>query len=297
MRKRQHDVKFVIYQALYLVVIALITIKGAEIDLTKVERAGASDSLRVALEQRQRYNDSLAAEIAKQEALAQEIQRRLAQKQAEDERIKREMERLQKSAKDLPLSVTQTYIQHTWNLAKNSGTVPVEIYDPKDRSKPIAVIGPGEERRFDLGGQTEVIARFGGKEQTIPVAPNRPPNIRIEKVTTKMEGARIKLAELQAVSCFKITIEDERPDQLKVSFSGPVTASGPTKDSRGNLIYFVTPSVARTEEAFQSWIDRHGDAREADGRYKVNFFLNISDTRTGENFPSTGGSIYFTDFK
>lgn len=297
MRKRQHDVKFIIYQALYLVVIALITIKGAEIDLTKVEKAGASDSLRVVLEQRQRYNDSLAAEIAKQEAAARKIQEELARKQAEDERIRQEMERLKKGAKDLPLSVTQTYIQHTWNLAKNSGSVPVEIYDPKDRSHPIVVIAPGEEKRFDLGGQTEVIAKFGNREQAIPVAPNMPPTIRIEKVTTKMEGSRIKLYELQQISCFKITIEDDRPDQLKVSFSGPVTATGPTKDSRGNLIYFVTPSIARTEEAFQAWVERHGDAREADGRYKVNFFLNVSDSRTGEKFPPTGGSIYFTDFK
>jgi len=297
MRKRQHDVKFVIYQALYLVVIALITIKGAEIDLTKVERAGASDSLRVALEERKRYNDSLAAEIAKQEEAARRIQEELARKQAEDERIKREIERLQKAAKDLPLSVTQTYIQYTWNLAKNSGSVPVEIYDPKDRSKPIAVILPGEEKRFDLEGQTEVIAKFGGQEQSIPVAPNKPPAVRIEKVTTKMEGSRIRLAELQSVSCFKVTIEDERPDQLKVLFSGPVTAAGPTKDSRGNLIYFITPNIARIEDAFQSWIDKHGDAREADGRYKANFFINISDSRTGEKFPPTGGSIYFTDFK
>lgn len=297
MRKRQHDVKFVIYQALYLVVISLITIKGAEIDLTKVEKAGASDSLRVALEQRQRYNDSLAAEIAKQEEAARRIQEELARKQAEDERIRQEMERLRKGSKDLPLSVTQAYIQYTWNTAKNSGTVPVEIYDPKDRSKPIAVIGPGEEKRFDLGGQTEVIAKFGMKEQAIPVAPNKPPVIRIEKVTTKMEGSRIRLAELQAVSCFKVTIEDERPDQLKASFTGPVTATGPTRDSRGNLIYFVTPSIARTEEAFQAWVDKHGDAREADGRYKVNFFLNVSDSRTGEKFPPTGGSVYFTDFK
>lgn len=278
-------------------VIALITIKGAEIDLTRVERAGASDSLRVALEERQRYNDSLAAEIAKQEEAARRIQEELARKQAEDERIRQEMERLRKGSKDLPLAVSQTYIQYTWNLAKNSGSVPVEIYDPSDRSKPIVVIGPGEEKRFDLAGQTEVIAKFGGKEQAIPVAPNKPPNIRIEKVTTKMEGSRIKLYELQQVSCFKITIEDERPEQLKVSFSGPVSAAGPTRDSRGNLIYFVSPSIARTEEAFQSWVDRHGDAREADGRYKVNFFLNVSDSRTGEKFPPTGGSIYFTDFK
>lgn len=297
MRKRQHDVKFVIYQALYLVVISLITIKGADIDLTKVEKVGASDSLRVALEERQRYNDSLAAEISKQEELSRKIQEALAKKSAEEDRIRQEMERLRKGSKDLPLSVTQAYIQHTWNLARNSGTVPVEIFDPKDRSKPIAVIPPGQEKRFDLGGQTEVIARFGSKEQAIPVAPNKPPAIRIEKITTKMEGSRIKLAELQQVSCFKITIEDERPDQLKTSFTGPVTAAGPTRDSRGSLIFFVTPNIARTEEAFQAWVDRHGDAREADSRYKVNFFLNVSDSRTGEKFPPVGGSVYFTDFK
>ena len=297
MRKRQHDVKFIIYQALYLVVICLITIKGAEIDLSKVESAGASDSLRVALEQRKRYNDSLAAEIAKQEEAARKIQEDLARRMAEEERIQREMERLKKASKDLPLSVTQTYIQYTWNLAKNSGTVPVEIYDPKDRSRPIAVINPGEERKFDLEGQTEVIAKFGMKETSIPVAPNKPPAIRIEKITTKMEGSKIHLAELQAISCYKVTVEDDRPDQLKVSFTGPISATGPTRDTKGNLIYFVSPNLARTDEALTSWIDKHGDSREADGRYKVNFFLTVTDSRTGEKFGPTGGAYYFTDFK
>lgn len=44
----------------------------------------------------------------------------------------------------MPISNKQIFIQHSWNVASNTGSVPVEIYDPRDRSKPIVVIPAGQ---------------------------------------------------------------------------------------------------------------------------------------------------------
>lgn len=295
MRKRQHDVKFIIYQALYLIVISLITLKGADLDLARVESAAVSDSLKTDLELKRKYTDSLAAEFARQVELQrqqEELQRQI------EAQMRARMEKLKSEATDeAPLAVSIGYIQYTWNMARNSGKGPVEIYDPENRSRPLAIIKPGEEKKFDLEGQTEIIVKFGTKEQKIPVLKNKPPIIRIEKITTKMEGSKIYLYELQQISCFRVFIEDERTDQLNISFSGPITATGPKNDSRGNLIYFVSPNLARNEDALDDWTDKHGDAREADGRYKVNFFINITDARTKEKFSPTGSAFYFTDYK
>ena len=63
-----------------------------------------------------------------------------------------------------------------------------------------------------------------------------PPEIKIERTTTKMNNNDIYVAELQRINSFKVTISDPRPDQLKITPSGPVTITGPIKDKKGNLV-------------------------------------------------------------
>ncbi|RKY91598.1 MAG: hypothetical protein DRQ01_07460, partial [Ignavibacteriae bacterium] len=297
---------------LYIFVITVLALKGADLDLRRValeeETVDISikDSLAAIL-------DSLYAlgidfsinidpkvldeNIEMRDKLA-ELNRKLEivkdyvppTEEEEPEEIVEEQIKLQ-----LPISLKQTFIQHTWNKAKNSGTVPTNIYDPKDLNTPIVTIPPGEEKTFDLTDQTEVVIQFGSQQERIKVIPNKPPEINIERVTTKMNASDIYVRDLQRITAFTVTIVDARPNQLKVSFSGPISVSGPKKNQKGNSVYNVSLRIASTEARYDDWIDKNGHLQEADGRYKANFFFTVIDERTNDRV-QVGDSFFFTDF-
>ncbi|MCX8105710.1 MAG: hypothetical protein N3D80_07575 [Ignavibacterium album] len=313
MINKNRDSKFVIYQVLYIFVITVLALKGADLDLR-----------RVALEEEtvdKKVRDSLVTLIDSLYALGlkfdikidenlpvenEELKRKLASLNQRLQEVQTKLQELpppeeekpvveEQTLMPLPISSKQTFIQHTWNVASNSGSVPVEIYDPRDRSKPIVVIPAGQERKFDLTDQTEVVVKFGSQEDRIKVIPNKPPEIKIEKVTTKMNARDIYVQELQRISVFKVTVIDNRPEQLKITWNGPISVTGPIKDSNGNLIYNVSLKIASTSSAFDDWLDKNGNLRESDGRYKVNFFFTAVDERTKDRV-QVGDSFFFTDF-
>jgi hypothetical protein len=312
MIKRERDSKFVIYQVLYIFVITVLALKGADLDLRRVALedetvdVSVKDSLLAILDSLYALgidfsikidpkvldeNEEMREQLAKLEQKLEKVKDYVPPPEEKlEEEIKEEQTKLQ-----LPISLKQTFIQHTWNKARNSGTVPTYIYDPRDRSKPIVAIPPGQEKQFDLTDQSEVIVAFGTQEEKIRVIPNKPPEINIQRVTTKMNASDIYVRELQRITAFTVTIVDSRPNQLKVTYSGPISVSGPQKDSDGNDVYNVSLRVAATENQFDDWVERNEQLREADGRYKANFFFTVVDERTKDRV-QVGDSFFFTEF-
>lgn len=309
---KNRDSKFVIYQVLYIFVITVLALKGADLDLR-----------RVALEEEtvnKQVRDSLIAVLDSLYALGIDFSIKIDPNVVvENEKMKEQLAALNKRLEVLkdyvppappeepkeeikeqtllqsPIAVKQTFIQHTWNIARNTGNVKATIYDSRNLNSPLAVVPAGQEKKFDLTNQTEVIIKFGTQEDRIKVLPNKAPEVKIERVTTKMNASEIYLQELQRISVFKVTIIDQRPDQLKVSWTGPISVTGPTKDSNGNLVYNVSPKIATTVSAFDNWLDKNGNLREPDGRYKVNFFCTVVDERSKDRV-QVGDSFFFTDF-
>jgi hypothetical protein len=313
---KNRDAKFVIYQVLYIFLITILALKGAELDLRRVAleeetvNVDVRDSLVAILdslyslgidfsiqidpnviEENVELKDQLAS-LNKRVLDLKEQVKEIPPPPPEEkpEEISEEQTKLQS-----PISLKQTFIQNTWNIAKNSGSVPTVILDPADRNKPIVTIPPGQEKRFDLQDQTEVIIKFGSQEERIKVIPNRPPEVDIELVTTKMNRSDIYVKELQRITAFTVRIIDSRPEQLKVTYSGPISVNGPQKDNKGNLVYNVSLKLAATETQYDEWLDRNGDLQESDGRYKANFFFTVVDERTKDRV-QVGDSFYFTDF-
>ncbi len=312
MINRNRDSKFVIYQVLYIFIITILAMKGAELDLRKVALKEETVDISV--------KDSLAAILDSLYALGidfsikidpkvldenEEMRERLTELNRKLEAIKdfvpppeeKEPEEIvdEQTKLQSPISLKQTFIQNTWNIAKNSGTVPTIIIDPDNPNVPIVTIPPGTEKRFDLQDQTEVIIKFGTQEERIKVIPNRLPEVNIKLVTTKMSHSDIYVKELQRITAFTVKIIDIRPEQLKVTFSGPISVIGPQKDSKGNLVYNVSLRIAANETQYDEWLERHGDLQEADGRYKANFFFIVVDERTKDRV-QVGDSFFFTDF-
>jgi len=312
MTKKEHDSKFVIYQVLYIFVITVLALKGANLDLRRVAleeetvQVSVRDSLMAVLDSLYSLGIDFSIKIDPNVVVEnEEMKKQLAEmnrkleavkdyvpppKEKPKEEIKEEQSKLQ-----LPISLKQTFIQNTWNMAKNSGNVPTTLYDPRDRSKPIVVIPPGKEVKFDLTDQTEVIVAFGTQEERVKVIPNKPPEIKIERVTTKMNAQDIYVQELQRITAFTVTIIDVRPEQLKISYSGPISVSGPQKDAKGNMVYNVSLRIAANENQYDDWVDKNESLREADGRYKANFFFIVVDEKTKDRV-QVGDSFFFTDF-
>ena len=313
MSRKERDSKFVIYQVLYIFVITVLALKGADLDLRRValedetvdisikdSLASILDSLYAlgidfsikidpkVLDENVEMRDQLAELNRKLEAVKDYVPP--PEEKESEEEIVEEQIKLQ-----LPISLKQTFIQHTWNKAKNSGSVPTNIYDPKDLNTPLVTIPAGEEKTFDLTDQNEVVIKFGTQQERIKVIPNKPPEINIERVTTKMNASDIYVRELQRITAFTVTIVDARPNQLKVSYSGPISVSGPQKDSKGNSVYNVSLRIGSTEARYDDWIDKNGHLQEADGRYKANFFFTAIDERTNDRV-QVGDSFFFTDF-
>ena len=314
MIRRERDSKFVIYQVLYIFVITVLALKGADLDLRKVTleaetvQVSVRDSLVAVLDSLYALGIDFSIKIDPNVVVEnEEMRQQLAEMNRKLEAVKdyvpppkeqiipKDEPKEVQTKMQIPISLKQIFIQNTWNTAQNSGTVPATIYDPRDRSKPIAVIPPGKETKFDLTDQTEVVVAFGSQEEKVKVVPNKPPEIRIERVTTKMNAQDIYVQELQRITAFTVTIIDSRPEQLKVSYSGPISVSGPQKDASGNMVYNVSLRVASNENQFDDWVDKNESLREADGRYKANFFFIVVDERTKDRV-QVGDSFFFTDF-
>jgi hypothetical protein len=309
MINRNRDSKFVIYQVLYIFIITILALKGAELDLRRV--ALKEETVDVSV------RDSLVAILDSLYSLGIDFSIQIDPKVlVENEQMKDQLTSLNKRVQDLkkqvkeqppeeiveeqtklqsPISLKQTFIQNTWNIATNNGSVNTTILDPDNRSNPIAEIPPGQQKKFDLQDQTEVIIKFGSQEETVKVLPNLPPEVNIERVTTKMNASDIYVQELQRITAFTVTIVDERTDQLKVTYSGPISVNGPQTNSKGDLVYNVTLRLAANEKQYDDWIDRNGDLQEADGRYKANFFFTVVDERTKDRV-QVGDSFFFTDY-
>jgi hypothetical protein len=310
MVKKERDAKFIIYQVLYIFVITVLALKGADLNLREVVSKDSTvdksvrDSLVVLIDslyaQGSKFeinvhpdvrieNKELREKLASLNKKLQKIKIPEKNKEVAD-KIPNEQTKLQS-----PISISQVLYQDTWNIVKNNGNVEAAVYDPSNMQKAIAVIKPGEQKKFDLSDQQEVILKFGSQEETIKTTPRKPPEVKIEKVTTKMVGSDIYVKDLQRITVFTVTILDNRPDQLKVSYTGPISVTGPIKDNDGNMVYNVSLNIASTESRFNDWLDKYGDLQDANGRYKANFFFTVVDKKANHRV-QVGDTFYFTDF-
>jgi len=312
MIRRERDSKFVIYQVLYIFVITVLALKGADLDLRRVAledetvQVSVRDSLMAVLDSLYALGIDFSIKIDPNVVVEnEEMRKQLAEMNRKLDAVKdyvpppkeeqpKELPKEEQLKMQLPISLKQTFIQYTWNTAKNSGTVPTTILDPRDR-KQLVVIPPGQEMKFDLTDQDEVIVAFGSQEERVKVITNKPPEIKIERVTTKMNSRTIYVQELQRITAFTVTIIDNRPEQLKISYNGPISVNGPQTDANGNMVYNVSLKLAANENQFDDWTDKNEQLRESDGRYKANFFFTVVDDRTKDRV-QVGDSFFFTDF-
>ena len=294
--KEKKDVKFIIYQMLYVFVICVIALKGANLDLEEViskenvvEREYA-DSLKSFL-------DSILAL-----GLVPEITFDTTRKFENVDDLKKQLSelRLQVSVmkpstfvaptlrpddpeiekedpeEDLqniePLKV-QTLTQYTENSITNRGSESMTIVGSDGST--LANIPPGGSRSFVLGGQTSVTYKKGNQSKTVTTKKNQAPKISLQSLAPS--GEDVSVRKIQSTTGYRVTISDDFPGQLDVNFSGPVSVK-----QSGPLTYDVTLNFLGSKGAF----DRYTESR--DEPYTVGFRVTIKDRIAGHSLQRSG---------
>jgi hypothetical protein len=293
------DVKFIIYQVLYIFVVCVIALKGANLDLSevlskdKVVEKTYADSLK-------RYIDSLLAlglvpriEIDTTVRSLAELQQKLQILRTQiasvsvtttspqitpDIKVEQEKPKDQVEIKEEPNVspvVAQTLQQFRANTVSNRGNLPLEIY--ADGSL-VASISPGSSQTFTLMGQKSVTFKSGGQSSTASTRENKLQVVSVQTLAPSGEDASIR--QIQSVTAWRVTIDDDFPDQLEVSFKGPVTVS-----QKGNA-YDVKLNIIGSKDQF----DRFTDGK--DSPYTASFTVTVTD-KISKKTVSRMGTVQF----
>ncbi|MCX6159250.1 MAG: hypothetical protein NTY74_14815 [Ignavibacteriae bacterium] len=285
MSKPAKDVKFIIYQVLYIFVIVVLTIKGADLDLTTVL---ASDKAVP-----KTYSDSLKAYIDSLESLGLvprvefDAVRNLDYKMQpivdirgmvrlgdgqvivnkSDIRTETPIETTEKPIQDkqIELKIVQP-TQYTNNTIKNSNSEPLQIY--ADNSL-IQTIPANSSGAYQLKGQSAVKFVCGNSSKSVETLPNQ-----TQKLTFQSFGAgssEASLRSLQAVVGWRVTVDDDFIDQIDVKITGSVKSKQVSKG-----IYDIQLALCSSKDQFEKMFDN----KEAP--YSVSFNVVTTDKISGK---------------
>lgn len=305
MRKQNRDVKFVIYQVLYIFVIVVITMKGADLNLIKVfteedaVKKSYADSLK-------KYIDSMLAlglvpkieldslkNIADlkiftppqispnmitlqtgQLVVSQEEYEKLKNQPEMQQQLQNEQQQQVEMEKtDVTPLVAAPLIQFTQNTITNRGNSPLEIYG--DDGGLITSIPAGGSKSFTMGGQRTVTYKQGGQSKTVSTKENSKPEITFEQL--KPGNADASLRELQSVIGFRIRVKDDFLGQLDVKITGPVVV-----EDKGNGVFDIKLKYASSKEQFERMTE-NGSAP-----FRASFNVSVKDRIAGHTIQRQG---------
>ncbi len=288
------DVKFIIYQVLYIFVVCVIAIKGANLDLTEViskenvVKKQYADSLKA-------YIDSILAlglvpeinfDTAKKLENIDQILRELNQARAElnikrdfispvgvvrlnpGEKIITEQEKNNEVTPQLDntdigakVTIQSKFTQYLSYSIKNpyNGTLVISA-----DGKTLASIPQGGTGSFQLGGERNITFRVGESSDTKPIEKKPPPQITMTRLAPSGDG--VSLRAIQNQVGYRIQISDIAPEQLKVNVSGPVKVT-----QSGSSTFDVTLSFLTSKSAFDNFTEGK------DSPYVVSFNVSVVD--------------------
>jgi len=297
--KKKGDVKFIIYQSLYIFVVCVIAIKGANLDLKQVVEDDGSlkpkisqDSLEKLYDLMQRMvmvdtnyfvivdkkllleNEKLRMIVENMPRLdissyipRSELDKYELKREKDPEIIKTEEPTESKEIRIGQISMTQ----YTMNTLNNPYDVPLEVVG-------ITTIPPKSTKTFETGGQSSVVIRVGSSNKTVELKPNQKPKIGFQRMTSMGEETRV--STLQSTVCYRVTIDDDFPGQLDVKINGPVTVR-----QQGNA-YDVTMNAFSSKAAFDNFTDNK------DAPYSLGFTVSVTDKIAGHKITGQNSFIF-----
>lgn len=324
--RKNRDVKFIIYQSLYIFVISVLALKGANLDLTEVVTKEKEkkitdlyvDSLRSVIDSllakgivpelkfdtSKKFTDieELKKELAvRQKQLAEmrvtissspsfsvnqtspniSVTQQEKQTEAEKKKIEEEKEESKEQKKGFEFRVPQSFTQYTTNSVSNPSDEPIEIYG-SDGSM-LASVPPGGSRTFTLGGQTSLTFKRGGESKTVSTKENQKPKLVMQRLVDA--GENVSITKLQMTVGYRVTINDDYPDQLDINFTGPVKVK-----KVGPMVYDVTLDFIKSKETYDKYTENR------DPPYSVNFTVTVKDRVASQQVVKQLGTFQFGEY-
>jgi hypothetical protein len=281
--KAGRDIKFVIYQVLYIFVICVIALKGADINLEEVLEAKTVIPKSVADEMKRKI-DSLLAIGIKPELnwdeskiyTKEDVDKMLAgmepikmtntntgmyfdRQKDEKEEISKETT-IQKTDKLATVQGVE-FTQYTRPKLTNPYNETLEIYGD---GKLVAKIPPKGSATVPVNGESSFTFKVGDAKDVKSTKEKQAPKIDIQKVGPG--GSEASLRSVQNSVGFRVTIVSNYPGDLDVNISGPVS----TTKVKSN-IFDVTLTLLGSESAFDAW------AKNKEEPYKSSFTVSVKD--------------------
>jgi hypothetical protein len=298
--RRNKDVKFIIYQSLYIFVVCVIAIKGANLDLTQVIEDDGKPKVFLTPDSLEKLMEIIRKSIIVDTNLYVVIKKEDLEKM--DEKIKQlvvspsnvtissspvfssnnplveQQPKVEKIEEKDPGEMKEIRIgniqltQFTMNTLNNPYDTPLEV-------EGITSIPPKSSKTFQTGGESSVVIKVGTQTKTVELKPNEKPKVSISRVASMGEETRVTY--LQSSVGFRVVISDDFPGQLDVKFNGPVTVK-----SVGGNTYDVTMNAFGSKSAFDNFTDGK------DSPYSVGFTVSITDKIAGHKITGQNSFIF-----
>jgi hypothetical protein len=301
--RKAKDVKFIIYQALYIFVVCVIAIKGANLDLTQVVEDDGKPKVFLSPDSLQKLYEIIKKSIIVDTNLYVIIKKEDLEKM--DDKIKQlvvnpsnvtisstpvttfttnnpQIEQQPKVEKEEekkdPGEMQEIRIgniqltQYTMNTLNNPYDTPLEVVG-------ITTIPPKSSKSFETGGQSSVVIKVGSSSKTVELKPNEKPKVSMQRVASMGEDTRVSY--LQSNTCYRVQISDDFPGQLDIKFNGPVTVK-----TVNATTYDITMNAFGSKSAFDNYTDGK------DSPYSVGFTVSITDKIAGHKITGQNSFIF-----
>jgi hypothetical protein len=315
--RKQRDVKFIIYQSLYIFVIAVIALKGANIDLTEVMPKNENLVERSYADSLKKYVDSLLAK-----GLIPQISFDTTQKFQNPEQLKEKLAQITQQLMQVQSISSMTVSTTSPNMTVNTSNVTTpeqqKIVEQQQKKQEESEF---KENKTDVdfrisqsftqytmntvnntGNNTiEVIAdgsvvasvppggsrsfQLGGQKnvtfksgnQTKSVATKENQKPKISLQRLAPSGDGVSLRSVQNTVGYRVTINDDYPGQIDVNFAGPVSVKKASENT-----YDVTLKFLGSKDAFERFTENK------DSPYTVSFQINVKDKIAPHSLTQTG---------
>jgi hypothetical protein len=282
--KKKNDVKFIIYQSLYIFIICVIAIKGASIDLTEVEERRMKgetlaeiDTVDNVVIDKKEFAGYIKLSPGQLVVTKEEYDKNTQEftpvnistgqlyttnnpdpVTRPEEIIKENPER---PDKDIKINISD--YANKLNLTQFTA---VSVNNPFDQAMEFAGrnIPPKSAGSITLGGDNVMVMKVGSSTATINIKPNQKPVISFNRIATMNDET--KVTTLQRTTCYRVTITDDFPDQLDVKFSNGVTVK-----EVGKKIYDVTLNAFSSIASFDNFTDGKSSP------YSLGFTVTVTD--------------------
>ena len=320
--RKNRDVKFIIYQSLYIFVISVLALKGANLDLTevvskeKVVEKTYTDSLKIMIDSllARGYIPEIKFDTTQKFTNPEEMQKKLQEAQQQlavlkmnspsitvnttspgiqlqQTNITEEKEKIQDKPKEEKIEEKEGKeldfkIPQTFTQYKSnsiSNPSSVTIEIYGSDGSMIATVPPGGSRSFQLGGQNSLTFKGGGVSKTVSTKENIKPKVTMQRLVSA--GEDVSVRNLQSTVGYRVTISDDYPGQLDVKFSGPVSVK-----QSGPLVYDVTLNFLNSKSAYDNFTEN----REAP--FSVSFQISVKDRIATQHNVSQSGVFQFGEW-